>query len=385
MFKREIETVLYNAVTSFPITVLTGPRQSGKTTLLKKLFPGYYYINLEYPDMLEFIQHDPRAFIFANVDKVIIIDEAQRYPEIFSYLQGVVDEGGRRGTFILSASQNFSLLQNVSQSLAGRAAIIELLPLTYQEFLTHPEVSANIALWDWLYSGTYPRPYQEKLDIKLWYHSYIRTYLERDLRYVLDVKNLSDFQKFIKLCAGRHGQLLNLSQLAVDAGISHSTARQWINVLESSYIIFLLQPYHKNYSKRSIKSPKLYFYDSAIVCQLLGIDSSEHLSVHSFRGAIFEGYIISEILKKLRNAGSFSGVYFWRDAHGLEVDCIVENGNTLEAYEIKSTMTFRTELLREINKWAEISNTPVSSCKLIYAGEQALLAGKNKILSWREI
>ena len=385
MFIREIKSQLLQAVSSFPAVVLTGPRQSGKTTLLKTLFPNYRYINLEFPDELSLVQEDPRGVIDANLNRGIIFDEAQRYPELFSYIQGYVDRNPQKGKFILSGSQNFLLANKVSQSLAGRAAIIELFPLTYSEYCSHPQSEKNISLWRWLYCGTYPRPYQEHLDTKLWYKSYIQTYLERDLRFLAKVQDLAQFQRFLQFCAARHGQILNLTQLAQDAGITRVTAQNWLSILQASYIVYLLTPYYENFNKRLIKSPKLYFYDPAIVCQLLGIDSAEHLEIHSMRGAIFEGYIISELLKQPHNRGEMTHIFYWRDSHGLELDCLIEQLGKIEAIEIKATMTLRPDLFSGLKKFDLLARSKIQQLKLVYAGDANENIGGIKILSWREL
>lgn len=385
MFEREIAKTLKKTANSFPVVVVTGPRQSGKTTLLKHEFPKYEYLNLEFPDVREHIESDPREIIERYQNQGIIFDEAQRYPDLFSYIQGYVDEAPKPGRFILSGSQNILLQSKVSQTLAGRSVWLELLPLTHSELLTHKSIKQPDDVWEWLYDGAYPRPYQENIDIKTWYQAYLRTYLERDVRDLLNIKDLSQFQNFIKLCAGRHGQILNTSELARDAGVSHTTINSWLSILESSYIIFLLKPYYKNFSKRVIKSPKLYFYDSAIVSQLLGIDSAEHLSLHSSRGAIFEGYIISSFIKHSKNKGEIPAIYYWRDTNGNEIDCLIEKGEKLFAFEIKSTQTLRQDIFRSLQKWAEITNNPVKQNKLIYTGHKSQQWKNINAVSWKNI
>lgn len=384
MFQRTIRFVLQERLTQFPIVALTGPRQSGKTTLLESLVDGFDYINLEAPDQLERIRLDPRGTLHVKRGRRLIIDEAQNYPEIFSYIQVHVDEVKQKGQFILSGSQNFLLNQHITQSLAGRTGLLELLPLTYQEYQTHPD-QQSLSLWAWLYQGTYPRPYQDNIPAKVWAANYVKTYLERDVRDLLKVHDLNLFQRFLRLCAGRHGQLLNLSQLAIDCGISHTTVLQWLSVLEASYLIFRLSPYHENFNKRLIKSAKLYFYDPGLVCYLLGIDSADHLSIHTSRGAIFEGYILSEIQKFFFNRGETKPLYFWRDNHGNEIDCLIEHEGRLTAIEIKSTMTLRADLLRGLRQWQKISGVAVENCKLIYAGEKNERFMQMEVLSWKEV
>lgn len=378
-FERSITDTLVSTVKSFPITLLTGPRQSGKTTLLRHCFPKYEYVSLENPDTLMRIKSDIRGFLSNH--KPRIIDEAQNLPELFSYLQAHVDEYEHNDSIILSGSQNFLLLEKTSQTLAGRAAVLELLPLTYHEYKTHKN-QKDREIWDFLYHGTYPRPYQENLNPDIWFNSYIRTYLERDVRSLLNIKELSTFQRFLHLCAGRHGQLLNMNALANETGISQPTIKHWISILEASYIIFRLQPYYKNYNKRIVKAPKLYFYDPAIVCHLLGIESPDHLQLHSARGAIFEGFIISEILKKFLNKGKAPPLYFWRDKSELEIDLIIASGENLTAVEIKSSQTFNPNFLSNMKRWKELSGINTSACRLVYGGRESFTQEGIKVSPW---
>ncbi|MEN8237254.1 MAG: ATP-binding protein [Pseudomonadota bacterium] len=382
MFNRIINPTLKQTVEEFPVTVLTGPRQSGKTTVLKTLFPEFEYINLEAPDIRSRVQADPRDF-FARRRPGWIIDEAQQYPELFSYVHDFIETQKHNTKWILSGSQNFLLSANISQSLAGRAAILELLPLTYSEYTTYPNITAQ-NLWSYLYHGSYPRPYHEKMSINRWYNSYIMTYIERDVRSLIQIKNLNQFQIFLQLCAGRHGQILNLNAIAQATGISQPAARQWLSILEASYLVYLLRPYHQNFNKRIIKSPKLYFYDSAIVCQLLGIDSPEHLQFHASRGAIFEGFILSEIIKQSLAMGRPPRLYFWRDQTGHEIDGVIEKGPDNLGVEIKSTATFHPSLLKRLNDWAKISGTSTQNLYLVYAGDEAFTIKGINIIPWKQ-
>jgi len=380
MFKRLITSTLTQNAQQFPATLLTGPRQSGKTTLLKSLFPQYGYANLESPDTLLRLQGDPRGFLFAN-KQGWIIDEAQQFPQLFSYLQECLDEPHRQYPFILSGSQNFLLNEQISQTLAGRVAVLELLPLSYAEYLTNPDVKP-LPLWQFLYQGSYPRPYQEHLDVTIWYNSYIRTYLERDVRTLINVRDLTKFQLFLKLCAGRHGQLLNLSSLAQDCGISQTTATEWLSVLENSYIIYRLSPHYKNFNKRLVKTNKLYFYDTAIVSHLLGIESPDHLQIHAQRGFIFEGFVLTEIIKFYLAQGKKAPIYFWRDQTGTEIDVILEKGEELIAIELKSTATFTVDLLTEIRRWRKIAGNGVKKAIIIYGGTESFEYDGFSIVSW---
>lgn len=382
MFKRKITPLLKSATASFPVTVLTGPRQSGKTTLLRQEFPDLTYVSLESPDHLYRAKTDPRAFLDQHkLKKGLIIDEAQNVPELFSYIQEYVDLNGYPGIFILSGSQNFLLLEKVSQTLAGRSAILELLPLSYDEFIS--DQNNDISLWDYLYTGSYPRIYHQNLNRDLWWQSYLKTYIERDVRRVINIQDLVTFQRFLKVCAARHGQLLNLSNLGVDVGIAQSTAKQWLNLLESSYLTYRLTPHYQNYKKRIVKTPKLYFYDSGLVCHLLGIDSSEHLSLHSARGAIFEGFVIAELAKSFYQRGKTPPLYFWRDHLGVEVDCLIEQGEQLTAIEIKSGQTINDNFYTGLKYWQKISQN--NQLKLIYAGDQNITLNGIETLSWRDI
>lgn len=380
-FTRTIEPTLIKAVSSFPVVVLTGPRQSGKTTVLKNLFPDHTYVSLESPDQLLNAQADPRGFL-GSAQKWII-DEAQNFPSIFSYIQEIVDKSPKPGMFILSGSQNFLLAEHISQTLAGRAAVLELLGLTHSEYLSHPGMKKR-SVWDYIFHGSYPRPYHEGLDFGLWYQSYIRTYIERDVRSLINIRDLSTFQVFIKLCAGRHGQLLNLSSLAQDCGISQTTASDWLSILEASYIVFRLRPHFRNFNKRLVKTPKLYFYDSALACMALSIENPEHLLKHASRGAIFEGFVIAEIIKLYWAQGKTAPVYFWRDHLGTEVDVVIEKGESLLPIEIKSTETFMPALLDSLKKWSNISGEPLSNATSIYAGGQKFVNHGISVLPWNE-
>ena len=385
MFKRDLAPTLKKVASQFPVIVLTGPRQSGKTTLLRQLFTKHNYINLENPETLMKVQSDPKGFFHEIKSVNWIIDEAQKFPQIFSYLQQWVDEYNIPGKFILSGSKNFLLLHSINQTLAGRAVILELLPLNYKEYITYP-CYKDLDLYDYLYHGSYPRIYHENLDLELWYNSYISTYLERDIRDIINIKDLSKFQIFLKLCAGRHGQLLNLNAIAQECGISQPTATNWLSILEASYIIFKLQPYYRNFNKRLVKMPKLYFYDSAIVCQLLNIDSKTHLSMHASLGAIFEGFILAEIKKILLAKGKKTQLYFWRSHTGDEIDGILEYGNKLLALEIKSTMTFNSSLLKNLIKWLKISENAINTQGfLIYGGNDDFINNKIQIISWKTL
>ncbi len=384
MFSRTLATQIKQAADTFYAVSVVGPRQSGKTTLLKMLFPDYTYLNLENPTTLERLRSDPQGY-FAKPSGKWILDEAQEYPELFSYLLGFIDEYRVKGQFILSGSKNFLLLDQISQSLAGRIAILELLPLTYTELQSNGTY-AKAPIWDLIYQGTYPGPYHDKAKTPLWYKSYVTTYLERDVRQILQVKNLAKFYLFLRLCAGRNGQLLNLSELGAACGISHTTASEWINLLEASYIIFRLQPYYRNFNKRLIKTPKLYFYDAGLVCHLLGIESPQHAEIHAARGALFEGYIISDIVKQFAAQAKTPHVYFWNSHKGFEIDLLIEHANFLKAVEIKSSATFSSSFFKQLTRWQQLEKNDVTSKSyVIYAGDESFSINDMQVISYKEV
>lgn len=383
MFSRAIESRLLETSKVFPVMVLTGPRQSGKTTLLKYLFKDYHYISLESPDRLLSVKLDPRAFLLRHRDGVII-DEAQNYPELFSYIQENVDDE-HKSKIILSGSQNFLMAENISQTLAGRAAIFELMPLSYDEYLTNSSITPLTNVWQYLFNGSYPRPYHENLPVTLWYDSYIKTYLERDVRSLINVKDLSQFQLFLKFCAGFHGQEFNASSIANNIGVSQTTIMNWLSILEASYVVFRLKPYYKNYKKRLSKRSKLYFYDSAIVCHLLGIDSPDHLTIHSSRGAIFEGFIISELIKQQLASDKKENFYYWREHSGFEVDLLIEKGDELKALEIKSSMTLTADFQKGLKHLEKVMSDKKLNSFIIYAGNENQFLGTIPVKRWCEL
>ncbi|MDF1761121.1 MAG: ATP-binding protein [Coxiellaceae bacterium] len=379
MFKRAIKPTIIQALEAFRVVSLTGPRQSGKTTLLRQMFKNSPYYNLELPSMLDVVKQDPQDFLKQQVTP-IIIDEAQRFPELFSYIQVHVDEVDRPGQFILSGSQNFLLSEKISQSLAGRVAQLSLLPLSYEEYVSArnpPE------LWQYIFDGSYPGIYKSGMDKQLWFENYIATYIERDVRLMVNINNLNKFHVFLRMCAARHGQLLVLSNIATACGVSVGTIESWLNILEASYVVFRLRPYHVNFNKRLVKSCKLYFYDSGVVCHLLNIDSIDHLKLHSMRGAIFEGYVISEICKKFDMLGRKPPIYFWRSQSGDEVDCLIETGGKLQAVEIKSSSTYSGDLASGILRWCKISKNQTDNF-LIYAGEEGNVFSDFTLCGWRD-
>ncbi len=381
MIYRKLTATLQRLAKTFPVIAITGPRQSGKTTLAKAVFADKPYITLEDPAERAFAFEDAKGFLHRFRDGAIF-DEAQRWPDLFSYLQGMIDEEPIPGKFILTGSQQFGLLAGVSQSLAGRVGMTALLPLSISEL---PAASQSSQSLDTLIiKGSYPALHVRDISPADWFASYIATYIERDIRQVLRVHDLSVFQRFVRLCAGRNGQLLNLNALAGETGVSQKTARSWLSVLESSYIVHLLPPYFRNFGKRLIKTPKLYFLDQGLACWLLGIRSHEHLALHPMRGAIFESFIISEFLKSRYNLGLPPDLYFWRDNNGLEADIVFERGTKLQPVEIKSGQTITSDSIRAGLKAARFAGEEALQPWLIYGGDDSYERNGVTIMSWRD-
>lgn len=381
MIERELSKKVKSLAKKMPVLAIVGPRQSGKTTLVKSLFKNKPYVSFENSDIRDHALNDPRDFL-GRYPKGAIFDEVQRAPELFSYLQGVIDEKDKPGMFIITGSQHFLLLEKVTQSLAGRVSILKLLPFSLQE-LSKLKLFKDSAD-EVIFKGLYPRIYDKNLNPVDWYADYIEAYLERDVRQITNIKDLSTFKKFLRLCAGRVGQLLNLSSLAVECGITHTTARDWISILEASFIVYLLQPHHKNFNKRVVKMPKIYFYDTGIVCSLLNIENKKQLSTYPLRGNIFETFIMSELLKQRFNKGRRSNLYFWRDKTGHEIDCIIESGDNLTPIEIKSGKTITSEMFKSIEYWKKISGkNKKEDSYLIYGGNNNQKRNGTNVLSWK--
>lgn len=378
---RKITPYLKKFAEFFPIVALLGPRQSGKTTLVQHFFKNYHYIDLENLDLQQAALLDPRGFLEKLlIHPGVVIDEFQHAPELLSYLQVIVDREKRPGFFILTGSQNFLMNQAISQSLAGRVGILTLLPL-YIEEINQAGMQAKFSE-EAVFKGGYPRLFESSnLGPEYVYPSYIQTYLERDVRTIINVTDLTLFKKFLGLCAARTGQLLNISALATDAGISVPTVNAWLSVLQASYIIFLLQPYHQKFNKRLVKSTKLYFYDTGIACSLLNIDNINQLEQHYLRGALFENLIIADLYKQLYNQAKSTTLYFWRDSHGHEVDCIVPQPNELLAIEIKASMTLDPRFINSLLYWQELSGS--QKLMLIYGGEEDLMIKNCAVKSWK--
>ena len=364
---RTIESILRTLAVKYPVVTITGPRQSGKTTLCRKIFDRKTYVNLESPDVRQFAIDDPRGFLAQYPDGAVF-DEIQRAPDLVSYLQAIVDADQREGLFIITGSQQFDVSNTINQSLAGRTALVKLLPFTVAEIQSAYSLPDIDSL---LYHGFYPRLWDKQLNPTQALGDYFETYIERDLRQLVAIKDLNLFQRFIKLCAGRIGQLLNVNSLANDTGISHTTARNWLSLLEASYVIFLLQPYHRNISKRLVKSPKLYFFDVGLAAFLLGIENSLHVSRDPLRGNLFENMVIAEALKHRFNQGKRSNLFFYRDSKGNEVDLLLVDGSDIFPIEIKAGMTINRDYFKGLNHFVKLfpDRIPRGS-GLVYAGEE---------------
>jgi len=381
MIKRELSAKINNLKSKYPVILLTGPRQSGKTTLIKDIFSNHTYKNLENPDEKMLATEDPRSFLNLGSKEKIIIDEIQEVPQLASYIQVAVDENKIPSQFVLTGSQNFQISQTVSQSLAGRVANFELLPLSYNELRSTYSIAD---LNNYILDGSYPRKYDKKISPSDFYRDYLNTYVTRDVRSLKNIGNLSNFQKFLQLLAGRVGQILNLSSLSNDLGVSVKTIESWVCVLEASYIAFRLQPYFENFGKRVIKSPKIYFYDTGLVCFLLGIDSVNELESHFIYGHLFENVIISEQLKKIWNKRANEKLYFWRDTHGNEVDLLIDKGLDKEILEIKSGKTYHADMLKGLHNLTTIMNTKYNlKSFLIYRGDLEQKINGTDLVNWR--
>ncbi|MCX5781366.1 MAG: ATP-binding protein [Elusimicrobia bacterium] len=383
MIKRAIESKCIELAKQYPVITITGPRQSGKTTLARKLFPDKPYINFEDPDNRSRAKDDPRGLL-KDLPDGAIFDEIQRVPEIPSYLQGIVDEKKKKGMFILTGSQQFEVSQTISQSLAGRTALLKLLPLSYHE-ISEAGKSGGAGLEEFLLKGFYPQLYKEKIDTLSYYMNYYETYIERDLRQLSQVENLHTFDKFIRMLASRIGQIVNYNSIANDVGVSQPTIRKWLSLLEASYIAFVLPPYFANIGKRLIKTPKIYFYDTGLVSYLLGIENPRALRHHYLRGALFENFVVSEFLKSRFNKGMSSNLLFFRDRTGNEADLVVENALSVDLVEIKSAETYNESLSKGINKVKDMIRKKTRKAYVVYAGEKELSIKGIDYLPWRKI
>lgn len=382
MIERRLIPIAQKSLKGFPVLALTGPRQSGKTTLARFLGEGRPYASLEDPDTRAYAESDPRGFL-AQFPEGAVLDEVQRCPSLFSYLQGVVDASGQMGQYILTGSQQFGLVEAITQSLAGRVSMLQLLPFSLPELQTAGRAPKTLDAL--LSGGLFPPVHDRPVEPAEWLKNYVATYLERDVRQSLKVKDLAAFQRFLQLCAGRIGQLVNISSLAADAGISRQTAEAWLSVLQASFLVFLVRPHFGNLSKRLIKSPKLYFCDPGLAAWLLGIREPGHLLSHPLRGGIFENWVITELLKEQANRGEVPSVYFWRDKEGHEVDAVIESGPAWHAIEIKSGRTVAGDFFDGLDFWRKQSPDADIRPWLVYGGETAQARERGKVVPWREI
>ena len=376
------EVVLKDA-RGYPVIGIIGPRQSGKTTLVRELFPGLYYTNLENQDMQRYAIEDPRGFLTENKGGMII-DEFQRVPALLSYIQTQVDAVGTPCQFVLTGSQNFLMMEQISQSLAGRIGLFTLLPFSMNELYTVHTVPDKMN--ELLYQGFFPRIHNASLDPKRFFQNYVQTYVERDVRQLKNIGNLVAFQNFLKLCAGRTGQIVNLSSLGDDAGISHNTVKEWLSVLETSYIIHPLRPFYRNFHKQIVKSSKLYFLDTGLLCFLLGIEKPSEIDTHFLKGGIFENFVINEIIKYHLNMGTRPNLFFWRDRRGNEVDLLLESAGMRRAVEIKAGMTISVQFFSSLEYYGKLDETcDTENRYIIYGGESNQNRSAGKVRSWKNL
>lgn len=385
MIQRDLEHSILALSEQYPVVAVLGPRQSGKTTLVRSLFSNYTYVSLEDIDVRRRAQYDPRGFLHqGDHTGGLILDEIQNAPELLSYIQTIVDEPDRTTSFIITGSQNILVHEAISQTLAGRVALFTLLPLSLHELKHVPSLTPTSADQAIFYGG-YPRIYAHQISPKNWYPDYIATYLERDVRQVKNILNLDSFQHFVLLCAGRIGQILNLTSLANDCGVSVPTISSWLSLLQATYLVYLMQPYYKNFSRRLIKSPKLYFYDTGLACSLLNIQAPEQLFNHYLRGNLFENFVVTELLKSFYNSKQSPRIYFWRDQAGHEVDVIIEKGTELYALEVKASATASYNAFDNIKFLSKITENTQLHQRVVYAGDHNQLWGDYEFVSWQSI
>lgn len=378
MIERILAAKMISLAQKFQVITLTGPRQSGKTTLVRAAFPDFPYSSLEEPDIRQFALTDPRGFL-SNYPNGAILDEIQNIPELFSYIQGMVDDN-RQVQFILTGSSNFLLMEKISQTLAGRTAVLHLLPFSFLELEPLAEQYESL-----IFKGLYPRIYDRDIAPTDFYPSYIQTYVERDVRLMKNIGDINAFIQFTSLCAGRIGQILNYTSLANDAGISPNTAKAWLSILESSYIVYRLQPYHRNFNKRLVKSPKLYFYDTGVACSLLGIREEHQVRLHYLKGSLFENLIINEFIKRNYNRGENHQPFFWQDNHGKEIDCLLVDGERVTPVEIKSGKTISTSYFDDLKYWRFLADLPEDQGYVVYGGDQPMQTSAGALISWRNL
>ncbi len=379
MVNRHVSPKLQSAAQKMPIIVVSGPRQSGKSTLVQQAFPNYAYVNLERPTNRRFAIDDPVGFLETHSERVII-DEVQYVPELPSYLQALVDEKEIPGRFVLTGSQNLLLMEQISQSLAGRVAIFNLLPFSMEELSNTQYKNDNYE--DYLIKGFYPRIYDKSLNPTEWLMDYIQTYVERDVRQLINLPDAEAFRQFIEICAGRIGQTVNFSDLGGLIGMSYQTIKRWLSILKTSFLIYTLRPYHKNYNKRIVKAPKLYFYDTGLACALLNIKTPDELNVHFAKGALFENFVINEVIKNHLNKGIRPNLYYWRDSSGNEVDLILDKGNKIFPVEIKASKTIHSTFFKGLDTFCKLSGTPPEQAYLVYGGRESQKRSKGNVFTW---
>ncbi len=381
MINRTIADCIKTVEGKYPVVTITGPRQGGKTTLIKSLFPDLPYFSMETPDVRLQVSENPKE-IFARYGHRMVLDEVQRTPEILSYIQTIVDEDPN-AFFVLSGSHNMLMMENVSQTLAGRTAIFYLLPFSMAELDSAgimPEKYEEL-----LFKGAYPRLHDKHLDPVGFYQSYIETYVQRDVRQVKNVGNLNLFSRFLSMCAGHAGQIVNYSTLANQVGISVNTAQNWLSILETSFIVYQLNPYFRNFNKRIVKSPKLYFYDTGLACSLLRINSLDALEGYYQKGSLFENFVVNEISKTYYNKGSRPPIYFWRDSTGREIDLVLDLGGRLMPIEVKSGRTFNADFFKNIEWWENVADVPVEKGIAIYGGDDDWETAHGELVSWKNL
>jgi len=378
MIERTLTAKIIALAQKFQVITLTGPRQSGKTTLVRAAFSALPYVSLEEPDIRQIALTDPRGFL-SNYPAGAVLDEIQNTPDLFSYIQSLVDEN-RQIQFVLTGSSNFLLMERISQTLAGRTAVLRLLPFSFAELEPVAEQYESL-----LFKGQYPRIYDRDIAPTDFYPAYIQTYVERDVRLMKNIGDINAFIQFTRLCAGRIGQRLNYANLASDAGISPNTAKAWISILESSHILYRLQPYHRNFSKRLVKSPKVYFYDTGVACSLLGIRAENQVNLHYMKGALFENLIINEFIKRNFHRGENRLPYFWQDNHGKEIDCILVDGEKVTPIEIKAGKTMSTSYFDNLRYWRPLAALPEDQGYVVYGGEQSMQTRAGTFISWRQL
>lgn len=382
MIRREIEAVARDMAGQFKALVITGPRQSGKTTLARELFSGKPYVSLESPDERARAVADPRQFL-SRFPEGGILDEVQRAPELFSYLQAELDAHPAAGRFILTGSQQFGMMEKISQTLAGRVGMLTLLPFSFGELKTGGYAADRLD--EVIFRGAYPPVFEQAIDPVFWFDSYISSYVERDVRQLVNVQDLMVFQHFMALCAGSIGQLLNASRIGMECGVGHSTVAKWFSVLEASYVAFRLAPHHRNYRKRLVKTPKLYFWDTGLACRLLGIETSSQLATHPMRGSLFENWVIVELLKSRFNQGRKNNLSFWRNNTGLEIDVLMEQAGKLRPIEIKSSSSLHSDFWQPMAQWLELAGDDATSPTLIYGGDTKWNDKNGTAIPWKQI